>query len=86
MYPFKIRINNPELMKIMERVEHNRIVELPSRSLSTMITWKLKPIRPDLVLGYDNRYQKTYFALKPFVTLQTKKNNKSMDLIFKKLF
>jgi hypothetical protein len=87
MYPYRIRIFDPELIKIFERLSESRIVEIPrDRSISTQITWKIRPIRHDLFIGDDKRGNKKFFALSPQMTLLTKKNKKGLDLEFRKLF
>lgn len=86
MYPFKIRVFDPELISILTRLEQQRLVEIPNRSISVKLTWNLKPIRPDLFLGQDSRYKNTCLGLKPFLIMETSPaKGHSLDVIFKKL-
>jgi len=89
LYPFKIKINDSEVIDVLKRLEHDGIVYIPSHSLGTKLTWKLKPIRPDIFMGQDSRYKDTYIALKPHMKIKItpcKKSDKVFDIIFKKLF
>lgn len=89
MYPYKIRIfqNEPQFLNILKQLEQDRVAPVPFRGLSTKITHKLKPIRPDIFLGPDSRYRDTYVALKPQLTLELKPIGKNgYEAIFKKLF
>jgi hypothetical protein len=89
MYPFKIRIKDPELIEVYKRLEHDRIVEISNSSLSRQIGWDLKPIRKDIFIGLDSRYKNPHIALKPRVTLEMIPLNEEktvFNLMFKKLF
>ena len=89
MYPFKIKIKDPELIKIYQRLKQNKVAHISNKNNSRKITWQLKPIRPDIFLGRDSRYEDTYLALKPGITLEMMPLNKEktvFDLMFEKLF
>jgi len=76
MYPFVIKITEPNLIKIYQRLEQDRIVQLPKYT-SKKITWQLKPIRPNIVLASDKRYNERWLSLKPDLKLEmTPLNNK----------
>ena len=88
MYPFKIKISDSDIINVFKRLEHDKIVYIPNRQLGTKITWKIKPIRPDIFLGRDSRYNDTYIALKPNMDIKVipcKNSEKVFDIIFKKL-
>jgi len=87
MYPFNLKIKEPELIKIYLRLEQDHIVKLPN-NISQRISWQLKPIRHDVFLGSDRKYNDKYLALKPnlrfeMIPLNDKKS--SYKLNFKKL-
>jgi len=86
MYPFKITINDPELGLILQRLQHNHSVRIPSRAVSNKLTWKLRPIRPDIVLGPDSRYRETHLSLSEGMDIEVFKKGNRFDIIFKKLF
>lgn len=86
MYPFKIRISDPEIGILFQRLQHNHSVKVPSKSISNKITWKLRPIRPDIVLGPDSRYRETHLSLGEGMDLEVMRNGNIFDIIFKKLF
>ena len=88
MYPFRIKIKEPELIKIYLRLEQDHIVEIP-KNMSKKITWQLKPIRPDIHIGDDRRYNEKCMALKQGLKFEMTPLNKkktSYKLKFHKVF
>lgn len=86
MYPFHIKIKEPEFIKIYLRLEQDHIVKLPN-NISQRISWQLKPIRHDVFLGRDRKYNDKYLALKPglkfkMVPLNSKKTSYKLKFHF----
>ena len=83
---------DPDLIPIFLRLKRNngRPTVIPNRGISNKITWMFKPIRKDMVINPDTRYNlDQYLALKPDVEFDMipVNNEKTVwDLIFKKLF
>jgi len=84
MYPYKIKVFEPNIVKILEQLEQQRLVPILDKKTSKEITWKLKPIRPDIFLGPDTRYKQTYIGLKPFLKMETQKKGKGLEVTFSK--
>ena len=88
MYPFQIKIKEPEMIKIFLRLERDRIVEVP-KYMSRRLSGKIKPIRTDIVVSKDRRYNEKWMALKPDLSFEMKplNNKKSVyKLKFHKMF
>ena len=65
----------------------DRVVQLNDKNLGKRITWNIKTIRPDLFIGRDNRYNESFVALKPSITLELKPlGGNTFEAIFKKMF
>ena len=88
MYPFRILIfDNDPMFKYLQRLEQDRIVEIPEQKISKRITWELKPIRPDLHFGQDKTYRNNRLALLPNLVLKLeRKGQHKYYATFKKLF
>ena len=84
-YPFKIKTFDPLEINIFQRLEQQRLADLPSdRTTSMKLTWKLKPIRPDIFIGRDSRYHNSIIGLKPFLNIETQHNGNGLEVIFSK--
>jgi len=89
MYPFKLRIKDPELIKVFQQLERQRIVPVVTPDISRKIAWKLKPIRPDIFIGNDSHNRRSAIGVLPSVKVETKfrePDSKVLDIIFKKIF
>jgi hypothetical protein len=65
MYPFRIRIVDPELERIMNRLAKDRTVTMHSdKSYIRKLSWKVKPIRKDIFIGFDTRTYDSNISLK----------------------
>ena len=82
-YPFKIRVKNPEIEKVLIRLEKDRVCNI-DKNLSKILGWKLKPIRTDVRITRDLSFDNTTFIhLQPFVKVT--KSQKKNTYIFDKL-
>ncbi len=89
MYPFKVRVVDPELSNLLQALSKKRAVKIPNVGLAIKAGKKLKPIRMDVFIGTDNRYYKSYISLPPELNLDFKPaygKKKGFDFIFKPLF
>ena len=65
MYPYRIRITEPNLEKIMDRLTKDRTVTVHSeKSYIRKLSWKMKPIRRDIFIGFDTRTYDSNISLK----------------------
>jgi hypothetical protein len=88
IYPYTLKIKEPDLINMYLRLKQDRVAEIP-KNRSKKISWDLKPIRPDIFLGEDRRYKRRYIALKPNLRFDIQPlNNKNTiyKLRFDKLF
>jgi hypothetical protein len=81
MYPFRIRITEPNLERMMDRLTKDRTVTIKSdKSDVRKLSWKLKPIRTDIFIGFDTRTYDSNISLKnPEIRIE----KKGKDFIFK---
>ncbi len=89
MYPFRVRITDPELVNLLKALSKNRAVKISNVSLAIKAGQKLKPIRKDVFIGTDNRYYKSFISLPPELLLEVKPaygKKKGFDFLFKPLF
>jgi len=86
LYPFKVRIKDPQLAGILKMVNQKRAVKIPDIKTAQRAGIKLKPIRRDIFIGTDNRYYKSFIALPPEIDLDFIKKGNSYDFIFKNIF
>lgn len=89
MYPFRLRVKDPELGELLKSLSKNRAVKIPNVSLAIKAGRKLQPIRKEVFIGTDNRYYKSYISLPPELILDFKPaygKKKGYDFIFKSLF
>jgi len=81
MYPYRIRINDPDLERIMNRLAKDRTVTINSNKIYVRkLSWKLKPIRRDIFIGFDTRTCDSNISLK---NPEIKIEKKGKDFIFK---
>lgn len=86
LYPFKVRVNNPELARVLIMVNERRATKIPNPGTARRAGIKLKPIRRDVFIGCDNRHYKSFIALPPQLDLDVIKKGKGYDFIFKNIF
>ena len=77
-YPYKIRIKDQELDKIVSRLANDRTVTISgNKSPIRLFNQKIRPIRDDIFIGYDRKTYESNISLKnPFLSLSSKKNGK----------
>ena len=61
-YPFIKKIKDPALINMYKRLQQDKFTDVP-KGMSKQITWQLKPIRPDVPLLEDKRYNKKYIGI-----------------------
>ena len=82
-YPFKLHITNPELQKVVQRLEKDRVCNI-NKNLSKSLGWKIKPIRKDIRITRDISYDnQTYIHLEPFIKIKKHPKNKNTYLFDK---
>jgi len=86
IYPFKVRINDPDLAGVLKMVSTRRSAIIPNIKTAQRAGIKLKPIRRDVFIGSDNRYYKSVIALNPKFDLEFVKKGKGYDFVFKSIF
>jgi len=86
IYPFKVRIKDPELARVLIMVNERRASKILDPGTARKAGIKLKPIRKDVFIGCDNRYYKSFIALPPELDLDIIKKGKGYDFIFKNIF
>jgi len=86
LYPFKVRIKDPQLAGVLKMVSTKRAVRIPNNNVAKRAGIKLKPIRRDVFIGTDNRYYKSFIGLPPELDLEFIKKGNSYDFIFKNIF
>ena len=89
MYPYRVRVTDPELANLLKALSVNRAVKIPNVSLAIKAGRKLKPIRKDVFIGTDNRYYKSVISLPIDLKLDFKPaygKKKGFDFIFKPFF
>ena len=86
LYPFRIRVTDPELANVLIMVNNRRAAKIPKPGLARMAGQKLKPIRKDIFIGCDNRHYKSFIALPPELDLEFIPKGKGYDFIFKNIF
>lgn len=66
MYPFQLKIKEPELIKIYLRLEQDRMVQIPKHVSTQKITWQIKPIRKNMIFPPpDQKTNERWLSLKP---------------------
>jgi len=81
MYPYKIRITEPNLEKLLDRLAKDRTVTIKKdKSDIRKISWKIKPIRDDIFIGFDMRTYDSNISLK---NPQIRIEKKGKDFIFR---
>jgi len=73
VFPFKIRVKDPELNMVFQRLAKDRAASIKDRRIAIRIGCKLKPIRRNIWLGSDRKYDRTFIALPPGLELETQK-------------
>lgn len=89
MYPFRVRITDPDLEKYFKILKVNRSVFVDNKSDITKLGHKLRPIRKDIFIGPDRSFTRSCVALPPDLDFDIKPaygNKKGFDIIFKSLF
>jgi len=89
MYPYRIRIVDPELANLLKALSKSRAVQIPNISLAIKAGKKLKNIRKDVFIGTDNRHYKSCISLPPDLSLDFKPaygKKKGYDFTFKPFF
>lgn len=81
-YPFKLRINDPHLENILDRLQKDRVCII-DKNISKSLGWKIKPIRRDVRITRDISYDNnSYIHLEPFIKIHKNKKN---NYIFNKI-
>lgn len=72
LYPYKIRIRDEEIDKILTRLAHDRTVTLKESGNHLMkLGQKLRPIRKDIFIGVDrNTLEKNISIKNPMLKLE----------------
>lgn len=89
LYPYKIRVTDPGLERILRRISHDRTVTINGNKNSVRkLGYKIRPIRKDIFIGYDYSTGESNISLKnPFLHLELEKTKtkktKSKNFIFK---
>lgn len=86
LYPFKIRVMDPDLEAVLKLLAARRAVKLPDRTMAIKIGCKLKPIRQDIFMGFDRRGFGSFVSLSPEIDLEIIKENDRVFAIFKSTF
>ena len=86
IYPFKIRIKDPILANTFKMLSQKRAVKIPNKQIAIRIGKKLKPVRRDIFLGFDNRYYRSFLALPPNFDMDFTVNGEVYDFIIKPIF
>ena len=86
LYPFRIRVSDPELANVLKLMSRCRAVQIPNSSVARKAGIKLRPIRRDVFIGTDNRYYKSFISLPPELDLEYVPKGKAYDFIFKSIF
>ena len=82
-YPFRLKVNNPEVQKILIRLEKDRVCNI-DKNISKSLGWKIKPIRRDVRITRDLSFDNTtYIHLEPFIKI--KKSKKKNTYIFDRI-
>jgi hypothetical protein len=81
MYPYKIRIKEPDLEKLMDRLTKDRTLTVGcDKNNIRKLGHKFKPIRQDIFIGFDS---KTYNSNISLINPMLKIEKKGKDFIFK---
>ena len=86
LYPFRVRIKDPELATVLKMVSQRRAAKIKTPSIARKAGHKLKPIRKDVFIGSDNRYYRSFISLPPELDLECIPKGKGYDFIFKNIF
>jgi len=81
MYPYRIRITEPDLEKILDRLAKDRTVTIcDNKTYLKKLSYKVKPIRKDIFIGFDTKTYDSNISLKnPQISII----KKGKDYIFK---
>lgn len=89
MYPYRIRVTDPELANLLKALSKSRAVKISNVGLAIKAGRKLKPIRKDVFIGTDNRHYKSVISLPTDLILDFKPaygKKKGYDFTFKPFF
>ena len=81
MYPFRIRIKDQKLERLLDILAKDRTVTVCSeKEYLRRLGYKLKPIRNDFFIGFDMKTKNSNISIKnPFVRIE----KQGKDYIFK---
>lgn len=86
LFPYKIRISDPEMVRIFQVLKQKRAATVPKPHLSRMLGYKLKPIRKEFFIASEEKYKRSFIALSPNIKdVKIKpigKLNKYFDITF----
>jgi len=85
-YPYRIHIRDPELSTLLKLISKRRSVKIPNKSIAIKLGKKLRPIRKDIFIGFDERNSHSFFSLEPKLDLEFLEIGKGYDFIFKNIF
>lgn len=81
MYPYRIRIKDPSIEKILDELAKDRTVTITDDKTSLLkLAHKMKPIRKDIFIGFDRKNYDSNISLKK---KDLKIEKKGKDYIFK---
>jgi hypothetical protein len=81
MYPFRIRVTEPNLEKLLDRLAKDRTVTVcDDKTYLKRLSYKVKPIRADVFIGFDMKTADSNISLK---NPQIRIEKKGKDFIFK---
>jgi hypothetical protein len=81
MYPYRVRISEPNLEKLLDRLAKDRTVTVcDDKSAIKKLSYKIKPMRKDFFVGFD---MKTYDSNISIKNPQIRIEKKGKDFIFK---
>ena len=64
-YPFKIRIDDPELDKYLSRLAKDRTVTINgNKNAVKKFSYMIRPIRKDIFIGWDKKTYESNISLK----------------------
>lgn len=86
MYPYKIRIDDSDLQKIIRILSNKRVAKVPDRTTSIKLGLKLLDIRQDIYMGFDEKYARSFIGLAPEIECDIEEHGKRLDAIFKRIF
>ena len=81
MYPYRIRVKDPALERILDLLAENRTVTIcDNKEYIRKLGYKFKPIRKNIFIGFDHKTMDSNISLKnPSIKIE----KQGRDYIFK---